>query len=91
MNDIFSLYCWAVFSYLLYVTGVADIMEHFCISFYFEGEGENSYHAWFRPELMGNLILRQIQRIKVILTNSINSEKTTNKSEVIIFVRSLPN
>jgi len=42
-------------------------------------------------ELMGNFILRQIQKSRIILTNSIDSEKTTNKSEVIIFVRSLSN
>jgi len=42
-------------------------------------------------ELLGNFILRQIQKIRMILTNSMNSEKTTNKSEVIVFVRALSN
>jgi hypothetical protein len=42
-------------------------------------------------ELMGNFILRQIQKNKITLTSSIDSEKTTNESEVIIFVRSLSN
>jgi hypothetical protein len=40
-------------------------MRLFCISFYFKGKGENSYHARFHPELMGNFILQQIQRIKI--------------------------
>ncbi len=42
-------------------------------------------------ELLRNFILRQIQKIRIILTNPINSKKTTNKSEVIVFVRSLSN